>query len=65
MILDAQDSLRHAGDGARDPAPRPEPGAQRLLIEKGDADIARNLTADQIAGLEGNSDIVIQTDPAT
>ena len=41
----------------------PEPGAQRLLIEKGDADIARNLTADQIAGLEGNADIVIQTDP--
>ncbi len=64
VILDAQDSrygkpamerviLRHV----------PEPGAQRLLIEKGDADIARNLTADQIAGLEGNSDIVIQTDP--
>ena len=55
-------ALRHAGDGARDPRHVPEPGAQRL-IEKGDADIARNLTADQIAGLEGNSDIVIQTDP--
>jgi peptide/nickel transport system substrate-binding protein len=41
----------------------PEPGAQRLLIEKGDADIARNLSSDQVAGLEGNDDIVIQTDP--
>jgi peptide/nickel transport system substrate-binding protein len=41
----------------------PEPGAQRLLIEKGDADIARNLSADQVAGLEGNDDIVIQTNP--
>jgi peptide/nickel transport system substrate-binding protein len=41
----------------------PEPGAQRLLIEKGDADIARNLSADQIAGLEGNDDVLIQTDP--
>jgi peptide/nickel transport system substrate-binding protein len=41
----------------------PEPGAQRLLIEKGDADIARNLTSDQVAGLEGNQDIRIQTDP--
>jgi peptide/nickel transport system substrate-binding protein len=41
----------------------PEPGAQRLLIEKGDADIARNLSSDQIAGLEGNQDVVIQTDP--
>jgi peptide/nickel transport system substrate-binding protein len=41
----------------------PEAGAQRLLIEKGDADIARNLTTDQVAGLEGNADIRIQTDP--
>ena len=41
----------------------PEPGAQRLLIEKGDADIARNLTTDQIAGLEGSDEIRIQTDP--
>ena len=41
----------------------PEPGAQRLLIEKGDADIARNLTTDQIAGLEGNEELVVQTDP--
>jgi peptide/nickel transport system substrate-binding protein len=64
VILEAQDSrygkpamerviLRHV----------PEPGAQRLLVEKGDADIARNLTADQVAGLEGNQDIRIQTDP--
>jgi peptide/nickel transport system substrate-binding protein len=41
----------------------PESGSQRLLIEKGDADIARNLTSDQVAGLEGNPDLVIQTDP--
>ena len=41
----------------------PEPGSQRLLVEKGDADIARNLTPDQIAGLEGNDEVVIQTDP--
>jgi peptide/nickel transport system substrate-binding protein len=40
-----------------------EPGTQQLLLEKGDADIARNLNADQIAALEGNDDIVIQTDP--
>jgi peptide/nickel transport system substrate-binding protein len=40
-----------------------EPGTQRLLLEKGDADIARNLNADQIAGLEGSQDIVVQTDP--
>ena len=28
----------------------PEPATQRLLIEKGDVDIAENLTPDQIAG---------------
>ena len=31
----------------------PEPAAQRLLIEKGDADIARDLTPDQIAEHRG------------
>ena len=40
-----------------------EPAAQRLLIEKGDADIARNLSADQITGLEGNKDVVVTTVP--
>ena len=41
----------------------PEPAAQRLLIEKGDIDIARNLTTDQIEGLKGNKDIVVTTIP--
>lgn len=31
----------------------PEPAARRLLLEQGDADIARNLGADQIAALKG------------
>ncbi len=37
----------------------PEPAAQRLLLEQGDIDIARTLTPDQIAGLEGKDGIVI------
>jgi len=37
----------------------PEPSAQRLLIEKGDVDLARNLQPDQIKGLEGNTDVEI------
>ena len=41
----------------------PEPAAQRLLIEKGDADIARDLTPDQVAGLEGNKDVSVVTIP--
>lgn len=37
----------------------PEAAAQRLLLEKGDIDIARNLTADQLAGLAGNPAVKI------
>jgi peptide/nickel transport system substrate-binding protein len=37
-----------------------EPGTQRLLLEKGDVDIARNLGPDQLVGLEGNADIRIR-----
>lgn len=35
----------------------PEPAARRLLLEQGDADIARNLGADQIAALKGKKDV--------
>jgi peptide/nickel transport system substrate-binding protein len=41
----------------------PEPAAQRLLLEEGDIDIARTLTPDQIAGLEGNDDITVELHP--
>ena len=41
----------------------PEPAAQRLLIEKGDADIVRDLTGDQVVGLAGNNDVMITTVP--
>jgi peptide/nickel transport system substrate-binding protein len=65
VILEATSTSRYGAPGVRRVILRhvPEPGAQRLLIEKGDVDIARNLSADQIAGLEGNKDVVIQTDP--
>jgi len=35
----------------------PDPAARRLLIEQGDADIARNLGADQMAALEGKKGV--------
>lgn len=41
----------------------PEPAAQRLMLEKGDADIARDLTNDQVAGVAGNKDIVVTAVP--
>jgi peptide/nickel transport system substrate-binding protein len=40
----------------------PEGATQRLLLEKGDIDIARELTPTDIAGFEGNADIKVQND---
>ena len=42
----------------------PEAAAQRLLLEKGDVDIARELTSDQIAGLAGNPDVTVTSYPS-
>jgi peptide/nickel transport system substrate-binding protein len=38
----------------------PEPSSQRLLIEKADVDIARDLTPDQIKSIAGNKDVRIE-----
>ncbi|WP_323782696.1 ABC transporter substrate-binding protein [Leisingera sp.] len=40
----------------------PESATQRLLLEQGDADIARNLTPADIEAIEGNPDLVVSTD---
>ena len=42
----------------------PDAATQRLLLEKGDVDIARNLTGDQVTGLSGNPDIVVTAHPS-
>ncbi len=41
----------------------PEPATQRLLLEKGDVDYARNLTKDQLDAIKGNANIVVQQAP--
>ncbi|MDB5473381.1 MAG: transporter substrate-binding protein [Devosia sp.] len=41
----------------------PEASAQRLALEKGDVDIARNLTPDQIEAVSGNADIRVTSIP--
>jgi peptide/nickel transport system substrate-binding protein len=38
----------------------PEPATQRLLLEKGDIDYARNLTKDQLDAIKGNPNIRVQ-----
>ena len=42
----------------------PEPATQRLMLEKGDIDIARDLTPDQLAPLASNKSIRIESFPA-
>jgi peptide/nickel transport system substrate-binding protein len=42
-----------------------ESTAQRLLVEKGDVDIARNLTADQIKAIASDKNLVVETEPKT
>jgi peptide/nickel transport system substrate-binding protein len=65
VVLEANSSYRGGAPALKRVVLRhvAEPAAQRLLIEKGDADIARNLSADQITGLEGNKDVVVTTVP--
>ncbi len=41
----------------------PEPATQRLLLEKGDVDYARNLTKDQLDAIKGNANVVVQQAP--
>lgn len=40
-----------------------EAATQRLLLESGDVDMAKNLTPDQVAGLEGADGIKVETYP--
>lgn len=40
-----------------------EAATQQLLLESGDADLAKNLTPDQVAGLEGKDGIKVETFP--
>jgi peptide/nickel transport system substrate-binding protein len=49
----AQLVLTHVAEGA----------TQRLMLEAGDADIARNLSPDQIAAVRGKPSIVVETYP--
>lgn len=65
VMLEANPSYRHGGPKMSRVVLRhvPEPSAQRLLIEKGDADIARNLTPDQVNGVAGNADLVVDNNP--
>jgi peptide/nickel transport system substrate-binding protein len=65
VVLEANPNDRHGAPGVKRVVVRhvPEPAAQRLMLEKGDADLVRNLTADQIQGIAGNTDLTVEAYP--
>ena len=65
VVLDANPTYREGAPPLKRVVIRhvPEPAAQRLLIEKGDADIARDLTPDQVASLASDKDVVVTASP--
>jgi peptide/nickel transport system substrate-binding protein len=65
VTLDAFADYRHGAPAMQRVIVRhvAEPSSQRLLLEKGDIDMARNLTPDQIKGVAGNTDIAIDGNP--
>ena len=65
IMMEANGGYRHGAPKMKRVVMRhvPEPSAQRLLLEKGDADMARDLTPDQVKGLAGNADIVVKDFP--
>lgn len=64
VSMTANESYRHGEPAMKRIIIRhvPEPSAQRLLVEKGDVDLARNLTPDQIEGVSGEAGLKIQAD---
>ncbi len=65
VTLEANPDYRHGAPGMKRVILRhvAEPSSQRLLLEKADVDMARNLTPDQVKGVIGNSDIAIDGYP--
>ena len=67
IIMEAHDKDRHGAPAMKRVIMRhvAETSAQRLLLEKGDVDVAEDLTADQLKGLEGKEGVEIDTFPQT
>ena len=65
VTLEANPGYRHGAPGMKRVILRhvPEPSAQRRLLEKGDVDMARNLTPDRIEDIAGNADLAIDGYP--
>ena len=65
VTLDAFADYRHGAPAMKRVIIRhvAEPSSQRLMVEKGDVDLSRNLTPDQIKGTAGNADLAVDANP--
>ena len=63
--LEANRHFRHGPPSMRRVTLRhvPEPSEQRLLLERGEVDLARDLTPDLVAALAGNEHIAVDSHP--
>ncbi len=65
VVLEANRGYRRGAPGVQRVVLRhvSEPPAQRGLLEAGEVDVARDLTADLIAGLAGNAEVAVEDFP--
>ncbi|MGF1612079.1 MAG: ABC transporter substrate-binding protein [Kiloniellales bacterium] len=65
VVLEANPDYRHGAPGVKRVIIRhvPEPAVRRLLVEKGDVDLARDLTTDQVSGVEGAPGLTLVASP--
>ena len=65
VVLESNSAYRQGAPGVQRVILRhePEPSAQLLLLERGEVDIARDLTPDLIAALAGNDEIAVDSHP--
>ena len=65
VVLEANAGYRHGAPGVRRIVLRhaPDPSVQRLLLERGDVDIARDLTPDLVEALAGDEAIAVDSHP--
>ena len=65
VVLEANPGYRHGAPGIQRVVLRhvPEPGEQRELLERGEVDVARDLTPELIATLADNTEVVVDSHP--
>ena len=65
IVLEAFAGDRHGAPKVKRVVIRhiPEPATQQVMLEKGDVDLTRDMTVDQIKAIAGNKDLVVELFP--